>query len=122
ADYAAGSAGDRRGANLALHAGADPQELLAADLATGWRRTGRRSERSRVPRQARSVRAERAEDRIPDRLHAVHSVPGDRSHRIVRLDGDGHDDAVAARHLLAFQAAAVRARRRLDAHGPYAGD
>jgi flagellar biosynthetic protein FliP len=36
-------------------------------------------------------------------------------------DGDGHDDAVAARDIAAAQAAAVRAGRRLDAHREHAG-
>ena len=43
--------------------------------------------RARVHRQAGRVRAVGAEDRVPDRLHAVHPVPGDRPGGVVGADG-----------------------------------
>jgi hypothetical protein len=78
--------------------------------------------RSTLHRQAGGVCAVRTEDRVPDRLHAVHPVPGDRPGGVLGADGDGYDDAVAAGDFAAVQAAAVRAGGRLDPDREYAGD
>src|SRR5690606_27828624 len=58
---------------------------------------------------------QRAQNRVPDRLHAVPAVPGDRPRRLQRADEPGHDDDEPDARLAAVQAAAVRPRRRMGA-------
>ncbi len=58
---------------------------------------------------------QRAEDRVRDRFHGVHSFPGDRPRGRERADVDGHDDALAGARVVALQNHAVRGGRRLDA-------
>ena len=64
------------------------------------------------------VHDQRAEDRVSDRLHGVHSLSGHRPGRRQRADVDGHDDAVSRAGVAAVQDHVVRGGRRLDAaHG-----
>src|SRR5690606_26400163 len=59
--------------------------------------------------------------RLPDRLHAVHSLRDHRPAGSQRADVAGHDDGLADADLAAVQADAVRTRRRLGAAGRHAG-
>ena len=64
---------------------------------------------------------QRAENRVSNRLHGVHTVPGHRSGGGQRADVDGHDDAVAGSGVAAVQDHVVRGGGRLDAAHRHAG-
>ena len=74
-----------------------------------------------LPRAGPGVRHQRAEDRVPDRLHGVHPVPDHRHGGRQRADVHGHDDAVAGPDLAAVQDHAVRAGGRLESADRIAG-
>ena len=64
---------------------------------------------------------QRAEDRVPDRLHRLHSLPDHRHGGGQRADVDGHDDAVAGDGVAAVQDHAVRAGGWLESADRLAG-
>ena len=114
--------------STALTRGVDPLKgfMLAqtreADIATFARISAARALplRRTVPLTypGARVRDQRAQDRLSDRLSAVHSVRDHRSGGRERTDVDGHDDAVSGADLAAIQDHAVRAGGWLDAgHG-----
>ena len=73
--------------------------------------------RRAADRAVAGVHAQRAEDRVPDRLSDLPAVSGARPGHRQRHDLDGHADAAAGADLAAVQAAAVRAGRRLAPGG-----
>jgi hypothetical protein len=96
---------------------ADVMQLFAA-----WPSCRPRSRaRSAAARAGAGLRHQRAEDRVPDRLHDLHPLPGDRHGGGQRADEPGHDDAEPGAGGAAVQADAVRAGRRLEPAAGLAG-
>jgi hypothetical protein len=60
------------------------------------------------------LRDERAQDRVPDRLHGLHPVPHHRHGGLQRAHVPRDDDALAGARGAAVQAHAVRAGRRVE--------
>src|SRR5690606_18958712 len=138
-DRIRGSRVDRQRAAARLHAAPDARVRPRDVRGDGRRRHGRGSRAGRRRPRRRGCpatrgrgspdahphsrfRGERAEDRVPDRIPRLHSLPDDRPDRVERADVDGDDDALARAGIAALQADALRSgrwlepSRRLDGH------